>query len=221
MSPNGFPGPRYTTRVEDRAYSLLGLFYITMPTLYGEGDPAFRRLQEEIIRRIPDQSLFAGCPFSWTQFPKLDAAAAQWAREFGRLFSCKHYSGSNSTSLFASSPLAFLGVWNIDAVSHGEAIRRLRPYSAYLPASDYDFTPYGMRTQLPSMPLSDCFPADARISYPDNSQWYLLDLDLGCEHKDFPEHLLGRVCYIPPPTSEVEFLYCGYRTVPRARRISP
>ncbi|KAI1795532.1 hypothetical protein LXA43DRAFT_1090704 [Ganoderma leucocontextum] len=30
-----------------------------MPTLYGEGEGASRRLQEEIMRRIPDQSLFA------------------------------------------------------------------------------------------------------------------------------------------------------------------
>ena len=50
---------RETTRVEDRAYSLLGIFYINMPTLYGEGQRAFRRLQEEILRRIPDQTLFA------------------------------------------------------------------------------------------------------------------------------------------------------------------
>ncbi|EJF56680.1 hypothetical protein DICSQDRAFT_24946, partial [Dichomitus squalens LYAD-421 SS1] len=50
---------RQTTREEDRAYSLLGIFNIYMPTLYGEGSRAFRRLQEEIVRRIPDLSLFA------------------------------------------------------------------------------------------------------------------------------------------------------------------
>ncbi|KAI1793774.1 heterokaryon incompatibility protein-domain-containing protein, partial [Ganoderma leucocontextum] len=50
---------RQTTRVEDEAYSLLGIFNIKMPTVYGEGRGAFRRLQEEIMRRIPDQSIFA------------------------------------------------------------------------------------------------------------------------------------------------------------------
>ncbi|KAI0363550.1 HET-domain-containing protein [Pilatotrama ljubarskyi] len=50
---------RETTRVEDEAYCLLGLFGIHMPTIYGEGHKAFRRLQEEILRRIPDQSIFA------------------------------------------------------------------------------------------------------------------------------------------------------------------
>ncbi|PIL28778.1 hypothetical protein GSI_08822 [Ganoderma sinense ZZ0214-1] len=50
---------RETTREEDRAYSLLGIFDIHIPTIYGEGDRAFRRLQEPIMQRIPDQSLFA------------------------------------------------------------------------------------------------------------------------------------------------------------------
>ncbi|EIW57763.1 HET-domain-containing protein, partial [Trametes versicolor FP-101664 SS1] len=50
---------RRTTRVEDRAYSLMGIFGINMPTIYGEGPRAFMRLQEEILQRIPDQSIFA------------------------------------------------------------------------------------------------------------------------------------------------------------------
>ncbi|KAK4629244.1 Vegetative incompatibility protein HET-E-1 [Fulvia fulva] len=41
---------RTTTRVEDEAYSLLGLFGVNMPLLYGEGRRSFQRLQEEIIR---------------------------------------------------------------------------------------------------------------------------------------------------------------------------
>jgi hypothetical protein len=50
---------RETTRVEDRAYCLMGLFGIYMPMLYGEGERAFIRLQEEIIRISDDHSLFA------------------------------------------------------------------------------------------------------------------------------------------------------------------
>jgi hypothetical protein len=50
---------RETTRVEDMAYCLLGIFDINMPLLYGEGDTAFQRLQEEILRNSQDQSLFA------------------------------------------------------------------------------------------------------------------------------------------------------------------
>jgi len=42
---------RTTTRVEDIAYCLLGIFGVNMPLLYGEGPRAFVRLQEEILKR--------------------------------------------------------------------------------------------------------------------------------------------------------------------------
>lgn len=48
---------RTTTRVEDIAYCLLGIFGIEMPLLYGEGIKAFRRLQEEIIKHGVDHSI--------------------------------------------------------------------------------------------------------------------------------------------------------------------
>ena len=50
---------RKTTRIEDVAYSLLGLFDVYMPMLYGEGARAFIRLQEEILKHSEDQSIFA------------------------------------------------------------------------------------------------------------------------------------------------------------------
>ncbi|RYP09755.1 hypothetical protein DL764_001090 [Monosporascus ibericus] len=50
---------RQTTREEDIAYCLLGIFDISMPLLYGEGSKAFIRLQEEIIKEYDDESLFA------------------------------------------------------------------------------------------------------------------------------------------------------------------
>ncbi|KAF4974355.1 hypothetical protein FZEAL_8733 [Fusarium zealandicum] len=49
--------PRVTTRKEDAAYCLLGLFNINMSMLYGEGDKAFLRLQEAIARQSKDQSI--------------------------------------------------------------------------------------------------------------------------------------------------------------------
>ena len=54
---------RETTRIEDQAYSLLGLLGVNMPMLYGEGKKAFHRLQLEIIRMSNDQSIFAWVPF--------------------------------------------------------------------------------------------------------------------------------------------------------------
>jgi hypothetical protein len=50
---------RETTRMEDMAYRLLGLFGVNMPLLYGEGDRAFIRLQEEIIKSYDDDSILA------------------------------------------------------------------------------------------------------------------------------------------------------------------
>lgn len=50
---------RITTRPEDMAYCLLGIFGVNMPLLYGEGSRAFIRLQEEIIKQIDDQTIFA------------------------------------------------------------------------------------------------------------------------------------------------------------------
>jgi hypothetical protein len=50
---------RETTREEDAAYCLLGIFDVNMPLLYGEGTKAFRRLQEEIIKADCDLSIFA------------------------------------------------------------------------------------------------------------------------------------------------------------------
>ncbi|KAI0865905.1 hypothetical protein F4860DRAFT_460710 [Xylaria cubensis] len=50
---------RKTTRVEDQAYCLMGLFDVNMPLIYGEGERAFGRLQEEIYKYTNDSSIFA------------------------------------------------------------------------------------------------------------------------------------------------------------------
>jgi hypothetical protein len=50
---------RETTREEDIAYCLLGVFGVSMPLLYGEGSKSFSRLQEQIMKESSDQSLFA------------------------------------------------------------------------------------------------------------------------------------------------------------------
>ncbi|PMD14250.1 hypothetical protein NA56DRAFT_674326 [Hyaloscypha hepaticicola] len=50
---------RNTTRIEDVAYCLMGIFDVNMPMLYGEGEKAFERLQEEILKQTKDNSLFA------------------------------------------------------------------------------------------------------------------------------------------------------------------
>jgi Heterokaryon incompatibility protein (HET) len=62
---------RQTTRLEDAAYCLLGIFGVNLPLLYGEGENSFIRLQEEIMRNSVDQSLFA---WSIAQDPDDDGA---------------------------------------------------------------------------------------------------------------------------------------------------
>lgn len=52
---------RRTLKVEDMAYCLLGIFDITLPVYYGEGHRAFFRLQEELMKRTGDTSLFDWC----------------------------------------------------------------------------------------------------------------------------------------------------------------
>ncbi|KAK0639462.1 heterokaryon incompatibility protein-domain-containing protein [Cercophora newfieldiana] len=58
---------RNTTKVEDRAYSLMGHFGIYMPILYGEKENAFFRLQEEILKVISDDHTI----FAWTDWEPL------------------------------------------------------------------------------------------------------------------------------------------------------
>ncbi|KAI0198857.1 heterokaryon incompatibility protein-domain-containing protein [Astrocystis sublimbata] len=77
---------RETTRTEDAAYCLLGIFGVNLPLLYGEGDRAFMRLQEEIVKTSNDLSLFA-----WT------------SSENALLGSRDSYSG-----VFAQNPRDFL-----------------------------------------------------------------------------------------------------------------
>lgn len=50
---------RQTSRTEDIAYCLFGIFDVNIPLIYGEGRNAFRRLQEAIMLKTYDQSLFA------------------------------------------------------------------------------------------------------------------------------------------------------------------
>jgi hypothetical protein len=51
---------RETTRKEDKAYSLLGIFSVYMPLIYGEGrDSAFNRLWEGVDKASKGKSLLA------------------------------------------------------------------------------------------------------------------------------------------------------------------
>lgn len=54
-----WPVGRVTTCKEDMAYSLLGIFDVNMPLIYGEGqEKALKRLREEIEKASKGRSLF-------------------------------------------------------------------------------------------------------------------------------------------------------------------
>ena len=68
---------RQTTRLEDEAYCLMGLFDVNMPMLYGEGRRAFNRLQQEILRQSDDHSLFTwSLPESMHSYTRLSGLLA-------------------------------------------------------------------------------------------------------------------------------------------------
>ncbi|KAL2670246.1 hypothetical protein Neosp_014713 [[Neocosmospora] mangrovei] len=76
---------RKTTRIEDEAYCLLGIFGINMPLIYGEGQKAFLRLQEEIARESNDLSLFVWqrqCGNAVNTMPKLSGIFAESPVDF-------------------------------------------------------------------------------------------------------------------------------------------
>ncbi|KAJ0166900.1 Vegetative incompatibility protein HET-E-1 [Colletotrichum tanaceti] len=80
---------RRTTREEDMAYCMLGLFDINMPLLYGEGAKAFVRLQEEIVRVSTDHTLFCwqwqpSTPRDWASLLAPDPSVYRHSRRVER-----------------------------------------------------------------------------------------------------------------------------------------
>lgn len=109
-----------TTRVEDEAYPLTGIFDISLPTLYGEGRRAFIRLQEEILKRIPDQSLFAwGLLYHVCHFVSYDAG-----RPVNTELSLQEQDVTSS-NVFADSPGSYARSGDIGVLEAGTFTRRL------------------------------------------------------------------------------------------------
>ncbi|KAI5862493.1 HET-domain-containing protein [Durotheca rogersii] len=122
---------RETTRIEDRAYSLLGICEIKMPLIYGEGDRAFFRLQQEIIRTMYDQTVFWwSLGNGWTQwFCDGHSGTARTLSEVGGL------------KVLADSPDAFRGF-------------KSRYVSTRL-GKHYMMTHSGLHIELPVISLGD------------------------------------------------------------------
>jgi hypothetical protein len=132
---------RETTRLEDHAYSLFGIFQVNMPTIYGEGYDAFRRLQEEILKKVPDQSIFT------------------WGHRFRPGMPLQY--GSDATwqwGLLAKTLDDFRHCSTINALSHRALTERLQ---VDIPLPEYTMTSYGIRTTLPIIPIADLLTSDA------------------------------------------------------------
>ncbi|KAF5363088.1 hypothetical protein D9758_012624 [Tetrapyrgos nigripes] len=94
---------RQTTRPEDEAYCLMGIFGVSVSPIYGEGgEKAFMRLQQEIIRVSDDRSIFAWISGSREENRGLLARSPYEFRYSGRV--CASKTGStlgNSPSSYS------------------------------------------------------------------------------------------------------------------------
>jgi hypothetical protein len=119
---------RKTSRVEDEAYCLLGIFDIQMPLIYGEGRKSFIRLQTEILQRTEDYSFLIwtaplhqrrktghekgalpAIAFSSSLFPKrgafsVDGTSCQYEEMKPFVANRNYYEGSNQAAATAKHP---------------------------------------------------------------------------------------------------------------------
>jgi hypothetical protein len=84
---------RSTTRVEDEAYCLLGLFGVNMPLIYGEGRNAFRRLLEAIIKVSNDQSILSSWVSGYVTGEGALPSRAEWFRHSWNIALMPHQRG--------------------------------------------------------------------------------------------------------------------------------
>lgn len=149
---------RVTTRTEDEAYSLMGIFGVNMPIIYGEGRMAFVRLQEEILKRIPDQSIFIWSHAAPIQADEQDVHYAAFAED-------THH------SLLASSPALFSSSRNVVSITKDALAAIL---GVPIPPPAYTTTSYGLRATFPLIQMAEhVFVAVLACTYKEE---YLLGL---------------------------------------------
>ncbi|KAI0349965.1 HET-domain-containing protein [Trametes cingulata] len=153
---------RHTSRPEDRAYSLMGLFDIHMPPIYGEGLPkAFYRLQVEILKQSPpDQSLFAWGFLDRSEAPMRHALSYTESTSFNSEGNRPHdvdtilrtalrdLSTPVEGSLLAPTPDSFAHACDIEPVSQGTFLRILGLEEIVEPPDVYP-TGFAIRITLP------------------------------------------------------------------------
>ncbi|KAI6141592.1 hypothetical protein BKA82DRAFT_4200189 [Pisolithus tinctorius] len=171
---------RKTTRVEDRAYSLLGLFGVNMPMLYGEGKKAFQRLQLEIIRVSNDHSIFAWKPRSETR------PGSVLADDPSDFWNCSRARKVESDE-FANKLVKYVGnvhlgsprsIFGTNRGAHRRKLAALRDTALSHQHCTFSVSNAGIQVWLPILPSreSPChFEAILACTYPDEG---LVTIDL-------------------------------------------
>ncbi|KAI0191471.1 heterokaryon incompatibility protein-domain-containing protein [Xylaria flabelliformis] len=126
---------REATREEDKAYSLLGIFGVNMPLIYGERSKSFIRLQEEILKEIDDHSIFAWkedankrretvitkCGDPNCEDPECDASVCANPRCRNGTCTTPGLAGRQIRGLLATSPNDFASSGNITSFPQAKA----------------------------------------------------------------------------------------------------
>ncbi|KAI6148138.1 heterokaryon incompatibility protein-domain-containing protein [Pisolithus tinctorius] len=144
---------RQTSRLEDRAYSLMGLFGVNMPMLYGEGKKAFHRLQLEIIRISGDHSIFAWDPWK----PRPGSVLAEDPSDFRDCVSIKKMEPDDFHRLlknYIENKLELDGLRN-DAETHRRKLAALRDAAHSRQFRTFTVSNAGIQVWLPVIPSSD------------------------------------------------------------------
>lgn len=172
---------RQTTRIEDLAYCMLGIFDIHMPLLYGEGKRAFMRLQEEIIKFTNDHTIFCwtwvtSVPNDWVSLlapcPEAFKDASRYTRIENSLSPVRSFAMTNAG---LSITLPVVQTWSyyvviLDAEDAASDSGRRKGFHVGIPVSGFLDTPdkdnlLVERIAFPPRPIqifahwSLCFPA--------------------------------------------------------------
>jgi hypothetical protein len=113
---------REVTREEDMAYSLMGLFNVNMPLLYGEGGTkAFARLQEQIMQGEVDHTLFLYRYRPAQEISKFADLMAHHPSQFCQQLDCSLHTDEDETTgtkpAFLDYSSLVLGEQSFNAVS--------------------------------------------------------------------------------------------------------
>ncbi|KAI9064954.1 HET-domain-containing protein [Trametes sanguinea] len=167
---------RTTTRPEDTAYSLMGIFGISMPIIYGEGsEMAFRRLQLEIIRQSTDQTIFGwgACIDPSVLVTKMDGQATDWSAH------------PKAVGLLASSPMLFIFSGNLQSTTL-RSLTNAVSLMGGVHVSHYYETHRGIHIRLPLRPLFK-LPSNPETSQDPTAQLFLGALE--CIDNDDGRHI--------------------------------